>query len=340
VYMSDEWQMFRNFTIIYGLRTSAFTLTGPGVFRTYADDGEVITEEKFTNSGIVKNYITLEPRLSMSLQLNSAHAIKASYNRNAQNMHLLSNSTSTLPTDLWIMSSNNVKTEIADQGALGYYQNLQNNKFEVSAEVYYKHMKNQIDYKNAAELRANENVESQLLFGTGRAYGLELFFKKKYGNLNGWIGYTISRTERKFDGINNGKYYPAKQDRTHDLSAVAIYKLNKRLTVSGTFVFSTGNAVTFPTGKYTLDGQTIFYYSERNTYRMPDYHRLDIGVTLDGRNLKWFHSSWTFGVYNAYNRKNAYVIDFEDDPNDLTRTRANQTALFGIIPSVTWNFKF
>ncbi|MGV8878239.1 MAG: TonB-dependent receptor [Sphingobacteriaceae bacterium] len=340
LYVADEWKAGNRLNIIYGVRLSAFSLLGPGMFRTYTPDGKVNSAASYTAGSIVETYINPEPRASLSYQLDSASAVKVSYNRNTQNLHLLSNSTATLPTDLWVMSSNNIKSEIADQGSLGYYHNFKNNQFEFSAEIYYKDMQNQIDYKNAAELRANENVESQLLFGTGRAYGIEFFLKKKYGDFNGWLGYTLSRTERRFDGINDGAYYPAKQDRTHDLSAVGIYKLNSRWTFSGTFVYSTGNAVTFPSGKYTLNGQTALYYGPRNGYRMPDYHRLDIGATLNGRQHKGFHSSWSFGFYNVYNRKNAYVIDFIDDPNDPSRTQTEQTALFGIIPSITWNFKF
>jgi hypothetical protein len=152
-------------------------------------------------------------------------------------------------------------------------------------------------------------------------------------------GYTISRTERKFDEISDGSYFPSKQDRTHDLSLVGIYQLSNRWTLSGTFVYNTGNAITFPSGKYQIDGKTMFYYTERNGYRMPDYHRLDVNATLNGKPGRKYQSSWTFGFYNAYNRHNAYTIDFQDNPDDTTRTQAVQTALFGIIPSITWNFK-
>ena len=178
------------------------------------------------------------------------------------------------------------------------------------------------------------------MFGKGRAYGLELFLKKRYGKFNGWIGYTLSRTERSFAAIDSGRYFPARQDRTHDVSLVGIYKMSKRWTLSSTFVYNTGNAVTFPSGKYKLDGQTEYYYSERNGNRMPDYHRLDVAATLEGKPGKKYQSSWTFSMYNAYNRHNAYVIEFKDDPNDPLRTQAVQTSLFGLIPAVTWNFKF
>jgi hypothetical protein len=183
-------------------------------------------------------------------------------------------------------------------------------------------------------------VESQLLYGIGRAYGAEFFFKKKYGRLTGWVGYTLSRTEKKIAGINNDTYYPATQDHTHDLSVVAIYELSKKWSVSSTFVYYTGNAVTFPSGKYDLDGQVAFYYTERNAYRMPAYNRLDIGFTYIRKKTEKTESSWNFSCYNAYGRENAYIIRFEQNPNDPTKTQALQTALFRWVPSVTYNFKF
>jgi hypothetical protein len=186
----------------------------------------------------------------------------------------------------------------------------------------------------------NENVESQILFGKGRAYGLELFLKKKQGRFNGWISYTLSRTERKFDAINNGNYFPARQDRTHDISVVGIYELNRKWTLSATWVYYTGNAVTFPTGKYAIEGRTMFYYSDRNANRMPAYHRLDLGATWIRKKTDKFESSWNFSLYNAYGRENAYMITFRDSKSDPSRTEAVQTTLFKMIPSVTYNFKF
>lgn len=339
-YISDEWKLGPDFDLNSGIRLSSFSLFGPGNFYSYTAEGDVNGLRTYSTASIVKAYFNIEPRLSASYRMGGNSAIKASFTRNTQNLHLLSNSTSALPTDLWVMSSNNVKPEIANQTALGFYKNFKEDNYEFSAEVYYKSMQNQIDYRNAAELRANENVESELLYGKGRAYGLELFLKKRYGDFNGWLGYTLSRTERTFAGIDQAKWFPAKQDRTHDVSAVMIYKAGRRLILSGTFVYNTGNAVTFPAGKYQLEGQTRFYYTERNGYRMPDYHRLDLAATIESAAKKRFQSSWTFSVYNAYNRHNAYVIEFQDNPDDDTRTQAVQTALFGIIPSFTWNFKF
>jgi hypothetical protein len=239
------------------------------------------------------------------------------------------------------MSSNNIKPEIADQVSTGWFKNFKDNTYEFSAEVYYKWLQHQIDYKDGAQLIANQDVESQLTYGTGRAYGLELFLKKKYGRFNGWIGYTLSRTERKFNAINNGHYYPATQDRTHDLSVVGIYELNKRWSFSGTFTYGTGNAVSYPTGKYNIGGLTTFSYSQRNGYRMPASNRLDVGATLEGKEHKKYHSSWTFGIYNLYGYRNPYLITFRDSKTVPNTTEAVQTSIFATpIPSITWNFKF
>ncbi len=339
-YISHEVSPVEKIKLNYGLRLSAFSILGPGDFNTYDSSGNIINTRTYTGSTVVKSYINLEPRFSASYQLQENSSIKASYTRNVQNLHLLSNSASTNPTDLWIPSSPNVQPEIADQVSLGYYRNFNDNKYEFSSEVYYKTMQNQIDYKNGAQLRANANVESQLLFGKGRAYGWELFLKKKYGKLTGWVSYTLSRTEKLIGGINNGSWYPAKQDQTHNMAIVAIYQASKKWTFSSNFVYNTGNAVTFPSGKYQVNGQTAFYYTERNGYRMPAYHRLDFAATLQVKKRKKSEGSWTFSLYNVYGRENAYSIEFKDDPNDPTKTQAVQTALFRWVPSVTYNFKF
>ena len=183
-------------------------------------------------------------------------------------------------------------------------------------------------------------IETELLFGDGRAYGVELFFKKRYGRFNGWVGYTLSRTERAIDGINNGDWYPARQDRTHDVSLVGIYEANKRWTLSASWVYNTGNAVTFPSGKYTVEDQVVFYYTERNGYRLPDYHRLDIGATLQLKDSKKFLSELAFSIYNVYGRENPFIINFRENENDPSLTEAYQIALFKMIPSVSYNFKF
>jgi hypothetical protein len=339
-YISDEWAVTEKLNLLYGVRLAAFSLMGPGNFSTYDDAGNILSTKNVESGKFYKNYLNLEPRFSLSYLFNDENSVKASYNRNTQNIHILTNATSSSPTDQYVLSSNNIKPEIADQVSLGYFKNLQENNYEFSGEVYYKWLQNQIDYKNAAQLLANSNVESELLYGVGRAYGLELFFKKKFGKLNGWIGYTLSRTERKFAELNNGNYFPARQDRTHDISVVGIYNLNKRWTFSSSLIYSTGNAVTFPAGKYRINNQLVYYYTERNAGRMPYNMRLDLSATLEGKNTGRFQSSWNFGIYNALARKNPYSIEFINDPNDPSKTVAEQTSLFGIIPSVTWNFKF
>lgn len=339
-YVSHQYTFSNKFSVEYGARLSAFSLIGPGNFYSYDSNGNP-TDTTFYRAGqFVKTYFNLEPRATFNYILNQQSSVKASYSRNVQNLHLISNSTSGNPTDLWIPSSNNVKPEIADQVSLGYYRNFSDNLYEFSTEVYYKNLQNQIDYRNGAELNFNENIESQILFGSGRAYGLELFLKKKYGRFNGWISYDLSRTELKFDGINNGNYYPARQDRTHDISVVGMYELSKRWTLSATWVYNTGNAVTFPTGKYEIDGKTVLLYSNRNANRMPAYHRLDLGATWIIKKTKTFESSWTFSLYNAYGQENAYTITFENDQNDPTKTEAIQTTLFRFVPSFSYNFKF
>lgn len=339
-YASHKYKFNEAFNIEYGLRLSSWSNLGAGTFYSYNDDGSKADSTKLSKGEIGTTYFNLEPRLVANYTIDDANSIKASYTRNTQNLHLLSNSNAGSPTDLWIGSSNNVKPEIADQVAIGYFKNFRNNTYEVSAEIYYKYMQNQIDYKPGAQILLNENVESQLLFGHGRAYGLELFAKKKYGRLNGWIGYTLSKTERKIDGINNFEYYNAKQDRTHEVSVVGIYEISKKLTFSSSWVYYTGNAITYPRGKYEIDGETYFYYSERNADRMPDYHRLDLGLTWTRKKTDRKESSWNFSIYNAYNRDNAYSIDFQENPENVQQTQAVQTTLFKIIPSISYNFKF
>ncbi len=339
-YISDQYNLSDKIKLVYGLRLSTFSVLGAGNFKTYNNDGITTSSTFYKEGSFVKTYVNVEPRLAASFQLDDSKSIKASYTRNVQNLHLMSNSTATSPTDLYIMNSLNTKPELADQFSLGYFNNFKDNTYEFSAEVYYKSMQNQIEYRNGTDLRGNQNVEADLIYGKGRAYGLELFIKKKYGKFNGWIGYTISKTERTFDLINDGNWFTARQDRPHDISVVGIYKAGKRWILSSTFVYSSGNAVTFPTAKYIIDGKTIFYYGERNSSRTADFHRLDFSATLESKPNKKFKSSWNFGVYNLYNRMNPFSIEFRDNPDLKSQTQAVQTSLFGIIPSVTWNFKF
>lgn len=340
VYFSHDIAIGNSVNINYGLRAGLFTVLGPGSFHTYDSTGNAIDTVTYRPGQTVKNYFNLEPRFSMSYRLTDMSSLKLSYTRTTQNLHLLSNSTSSNPTDVWIPSSNNVKPEIADQVSLGYYHNFADNKYEFSTEVYYREMRNQIDYKNGAQLIANQNVESQLIYGKGRSYGMEVYLKKKFGQFSGWVSYTLSRTERQFAGINNNAWYPANQDRTHNISVVGIYTLNKKWTLSADFVYYTGNAVTWPTGKYDINGQPTWLYSNRNANRMPSYNRLDVGATLQGKKTKKFDSNWNFSIYNLYGRENPYSISFQQDPGNPAKTQAVQWALFRWVPSITYNFKF
>ena len=340
-YLSHEVKIKNWFSAIYGARFTNFMVLGPGTFYNFDQDGEPSQENIFSNE-IIKHYFNIEPRLSMSFILNSRNSIKFSYNRIVQNLHQLTNTTSSLPTDQYVMSSVNIKPQFADQVAGGYFTNLFDGKIDFSSEIFYKKMGNQIDFRNGADLQANKFLEGELLFGEGRSYGLELYLRKNSGKFNGWISYTLAKSERKFDNINNGNWFNARQDRTHDISIVAMYPLSKKWSIGSNFIYYTGNAVTFPSGKYVVDNKTMFYYTERNGYRMPSYHRLDISATYDKpqKSNKSYHSSWSFGFYNVYSRKNAYTIDFRENEDNSNITEAYKIALFGIIPSVTWNFKF
>jgi TonB dependent receptor/CarboxypepD_reg-like domain/TonB-dependent Receptor Plug Domain len=339
IYANNTFSATEKLNIDYGLRISSYSILGGDTYNIY--NNGIKTDSVVLDRGkIGKTYVLVEPRLSASYRINEKSSIKLAYARNTQNLHLLSNSTSTSPTDQWIGNSYNIKPEISDQVALGYFRNFADNKYEFSAETYYKWMQNQVDYKNGADINTAPDVESELLYGEGRAYGLEVLFKKKQGRFTGWVSYTLSRTERQIDGINNGDWYAARQDRTHDVSVVGIYQLSPKWSLSAVFVYYTGNAVTFPSGKYNLDGNTVYYYTERNGYRMPAYHRLDFSATYESQRKGRFQGSWNFSLYNVYGRKNAYTITFEDDPNDASRTRAVRTALFQWVPSVTYNFKF
>jgi hypothetical protein len=340
VYISHKIDISDKLMLNYGLRYSACTVIGPDTVYTYNKNDEITSSTSYGNVDIVQNYGTLEPRITLNYIANREMSFKMSYARNAQYMHLLSNSTAALPTDIWISSSKIVKPQIADQIAFGFFRNLKDNMFETSVEVYYKNFQNQIDYQNGAEIILNKHVESQLVFGKGRAYGTELFIKKRTGNLTGWIGYTLSKTERSINEIDNGAWYPVKHDRTHDVSIVLMYGFNDKLKVSANWVYNTGNAVTFPGGKYVIDGVIVPAYTNRNGYRMPDYHRLDLGVTLTNKKREKFESSWNFSVYNAYARKNAYSISFRQSEIDPAKTEAVRQSLFQIIPSITYNFKF
>ena len=336
-YIQNEQKIGPHLNLMYGLRYSGFNLVG-GKSYTFNEDGDQLTVEDHSRWESIKYHQGIEPRFSLSYVLTENNSLKLGYNRNYQYLHQLSNSTTNSPTDVWVPSSNNVKPQIGDQLALGYYQNLKENVFRISTEIYYKALQNQIDYRNGANLVLNDRVEGELVYGKGRAYGLELLLEKKKGKFTGWISYTLSRSLRTFDQINDGKEFSARQDRIHDVSVVLMYKITKNIAIAGTFVYYTGSAVTFPSGKYEIGGNTIPLYTERNGYRMPDYHRADFGLTWYLKDKKRFEHNLNFSIYNVYARQNAFTISFEENP-DSGQTEAIQTALFKMVPSITYNFK-
>jgi hypothetical protein len=339
-YISNEQTISTHIKASYGLRYSLFSSIGPGTVYTYNKVSDIVDSAIYPKGKIFNTFGGFEPRLLVNYIINDSSSVKGSYARTRQYIHLLSNTTSTTPFDLWVPSNINILPEIADQYTLGYFRNFSNNMYETSVEVYYKTMQNQIDYRNGANLILNNKVEAQLVFGKGWGYGAEFLVRKKYGKLTGWISYTLSKTKRQFSDINDGNIFLAKQDRPNNIAIVGMYELNSRLTFSATWIYISGNVVTFPSGRYYVDGNVVPYYTERNGYRMPDYHRLDIGLTWQRKKTARFESNWNFSIYNVYARANAYAINFQQDPNDPTKMQAVQLSLFRFVPAITYNFKF
>lgn len=340
LYLSNDQQLSEHLKIYYGLRLALFTNVGPGDFYRFDENGNVSNTISYSHFKWVKTQGGPEPRLAVNYLLSSKDAIKASYNRIHQFIHQLSNTTSSTPTDVLIPSSDNVKPQIADQWSLGYFRNIHKNMLETSVEAYYKNLQNQIDYKNGADLIFNSTVESELVFGRGWAYGAEWLVRKNTGRLNGWVGYTWSKTMRRFNLDGVVETFPARQDRRHEATVVAMYDLSRKVKLSANWVFNTGNAVTYPAGKYEIDGKIVAYYTKRNAYRMPDYHRLDLAVTWIRKQTAKVESSWNLSVYNAYGRENAYFISFRQNKENPEKTEAVQISLFNIIPSISYKFKF
>jgi hypothetical protein len=343
VYLSNEHQLTDRLTVDYGLRFSRFTNIGPGDVYLYDEHFDTpVDTVKYSRYEKIKTYGGLEPRIAAKYELNEVSSIKASYNRTLQYVHQVSNSTSAMPFDVWIPSSTYVKPQRADQVAAGYFRNFADNMFEGSVELYYKWMDNQIDYKDYAEILLNERLETEMLRGTGEAYGAEFFLRKQKGQLTGWVSYTLSKTERTVPGINNGNPYAPRHDRRHSGNLVLAYQFSPSINFGANWTYSTGGAITMPVGRYEYNGKTYPVYSERNGYRLPDYHRLDLSATYEKpkNEFKKYSSSWTLSVYNAYARKNAFSIYFRESEDDRTKTEAVKTYLFGFLPSLTYNFNF
>lgn len=340
IYAANQLKVNDNLELLYGVRLSIYSALGNGEYYTLDANNQVTDSTWYPSGKFVKTYLNLEPRLSAVYRFNDESSIKASYARTTQNMHLLTYVSQGTPFDRWTSSSNNIKPQIADQFTVGYFRNFANNTFEFSVEAYYKNMKNQIDFKDHADFQGYDVIDTEVLFGKGRAYGIEMMFKKRVGQLTGWVSYTLAKSEKQINGINENKWYNAYQDRTHDISVVGIYELNRKWTLSATWVYYTGNAITYPSGKYQVDGKDVMYYAERNGYRAPAYHRLDLGATLLLKKTAKYESELAFSLYNAYGRKNAYMIQFKTNEDDPSKTSAYRYSLFTYIPSISWNFKF
>lgn len=337
-YIQNEQKIGNRFSLNYGIRYSGFNYMGEGTDYQFDEDGNITGSESYESWESIRYWQGLEPRFSASFILAEDKSIKAGYNRIFQYIHQLSNTTTSTPVDAWVPTSNNVAPQIGDQVAIGYYQNFKSNEYQFSVEGYYKWLQNQIDYRPNADLVLNDLVEGELVYGRGMAYGAEFQLKKTKGKFTGWVNYTLSRALRQFDEIDNGAIFPARQDRIHDLNVVLTYKFSDKWVASTSFVYYTGDAVTFPTAQYAVDGFTVPYIQSRNGNRFPDYHRLDLGLTWYGEKKKRFEQSVSFSIYNVYARENTFAINFIENA-ETGQTEAVQTALFRLIPSITWNFK-
>jgi len=357
LFISNEQQVNDRLTILYGLRYAGFSRFGPQTIRSYEEgklieDSTVVSEREYVSGEVIESYFDwdgFEPRLAVNYLINDEVSVKVSYNRLRQFIHLISNTTTPTPIDIWRPSGPHIKPAIANQIAVGYFQNFSENTYRFSAEAYYKDFQNLVDYKDNADLIFTEYIETELLAGDGRAYGLELMLEKKLGALTGWVSYTISRSERQIDGtnrfntINNGDWYSSNYDKLHDLTIVANYAINPKWDVGMTFAFQTGRPITYPSARGQFESITYPVYNNRNGARIPNYHRLDLSATYTPEikpDRRW-QSSWSFGVYNAYARKNAYSIFFRQNETNPLVTEAVRLSIFAtIIPFVTYNFEF
>jgi len=342
LYASDEFKITQKLTLKYGLRLAVFQNIGPGTYYRFDSTYEPVDSAVYRKGNIFNTYQSLEPRLAFTYLLNEVSSVKGSYSHTAQFLTLAQNSTAGTPLDIWFPATPNVKPQLCDQGSVGYFRNFKQNMFEVSVEGYYKYFRKVIDFRDHAQLLLNPYLEGELRIGTGYSYGIESLVRKNSGRLTGWISYTYSRAIRDIPEINEGKRYNAPYDKPHAMNIVINYDLSKRFTASLTWVYATGLPVTFPTSRAVIGNAIIPIYSNRNAYRMPDYHRLDFSISLKGKEKpgrKW-HSEWNLSVYNAYNRHNAWSINFIQDSKNPNITYAEKTYLFAVVPALTYNFKF
>jgi hypothetical protein len=364
LYLEADHNISEKFSLKYGLRFSNFTRLGQDELNIYENNNPLIYNQQlqkyepatatgsigYKKNDILKSFNNFEPRLSLSYLLNSESSIKASFNKMAQYLHLLSNTSSPTPLDIWVPSGPFIKPQLLDQYAVGYFRRIKDGDFSLETEFFYKDVKNRIDYINGANLVANNEIETVILNGKSRAYGLEFLFRKNEGKLKGWLAYTLSKSEQLTSGrnisepgINNGEWYNTPYDKTHDLSVNAGYELSSKWKFNTNFLLQTGQPTNYPVGQYEFQGLNVPIYNDnqRNANRLPNYHRLDLSATLTPvkNNNRDLQAEWVFGIYNIYNRKNAASIAFSRN----TETSANEaikTSIFGIVPSITYNFKF
>jgi hypothetical protein len=362
VYFDAEQQLSDRLSMRYGLRLSSFLRLGQDELNRYENELAVLYNEElgiyekadpvgvdnFERSDVIESFLNLEPRFSIAYQLNESSSVKASYNRMTQYLHLLSNTSSPTPLDVWTPSGKYVEPQLLDQVALGYFKTFKENTYSLEFETFYKAIDNRIDYIDGANLIANDAIEQVILNGEARAYGMEVLLRKNEGKLKGWLSYTLSRSEQRTPGrtpdepgINNGNWYNTPWDKTHDISLTGSYELNSKWSLASNFLYQTGIPATFPNGQYVYNGVVIPTYEARNSSRLPAYHRLDVSAiyTPKPNSTKRFQSEWVFGIYNVYNRMNAASISFRQN-TDTGQNEAVKLSIFGIVPSVTYNFKF
>ena len=367
-YLQDDYRISNRLTIMYGLRISQFDKMSNDSIPVYEngkpvvynpvinnyEKGTISSYKNYRKNELLNNSFGFEPRLSLNYQVNEVSSIKLGYNRMYQYIHLLSTATSPTPLDIYTPSSSFIKPQVADQIATGYFRNFKDNIFEFSVEAYYKWMQNQFDFIDGASPILNNSPETILLNGNARSYGLEFMVKKSEGRFTGWISYTLSKAERRTPGIdggkgiNNGAYYVTNYDKPHNIAVTGNYQISERWSFSANFIFQTGRPATYPESKYTFNGLSIPEYSERNAHRLPNYHRLDIAATLKGKQTKRWKSQWIFGIYNVYNRQNAANITFKETlTNNNSETglgtgnnKAYKLTYFGLVPSISYEFKF
>ena len=361
LFIGAEHRVLPRLSLSYGLRYSNFARLGGQPVTTYQDGLPVVYNEFlevyergtpvgsvfYPKGEVIRGFGNLEPRFAFSYELDDNASVKAGYARIAQYIHLISNTTSATPLDVWAPSGTYIEPQLSDQYSIGYFQKFRDNEFTLEAEAYYKDIANRLDYIDGSDLIGNNTIETELLKGKSRAYGLELLLRKNRGDFTGWLAYTLSKSEQQTPGgnaggpgINNGNWYYTPYDRTHDLSFTGTYKLNEKWSLSANLIYQTGRPVTYPDGQYNYEGLSIANYADRNSNRLPAYHRIDISAILvPGKPGKKWKGEWVFGIYNVYNRRNAASISFSQN-RETGLNEATRTAIFGIVPSVTYNFKF